>query len=278
MSGNEQQIEYWNGAVGERWVKLQDMLDAGMADIAAKALSSARAKPGMRVIDIGCGCGTTTLALAEMVGPQGAVTGVDVSMPMLGHAKARAASAKSTAQFIKADASDYAFKPENDLVFSRFGVMFFADPPAAFANIRKALKPGGRLVFACWRTAPENEWASIPFIAARDLLPEQLPADPTAPGPFAFADAKRVKNILEKAGFKNVRVEKLDTSMRMGATLNDAVEMALKAGPLARALGEIDDDALKDKIRVRVKEALKKYETADGVRAPAACWLVEASN
>ena len=278
MTGNEQQAEYWNGAVGERWVAMQDTLDAGMADIAAKALSFARVKPGMLVIDIGCGCGTTALALAEMVGPQGAVTGVDISMPMLGHAKARAASAKSAAIFVHADASDYAFKPENDLIFSRFGVMFFADPAAAFANIRKALKPGGRLVFACWRTAPENAWAAVPFAAARDLLPEQPPADPTAPGPFALADSARVKNILEKAGFKNIRIEKLDTNMYMGAGLDAAVDMSTKAGPLARALGGIDDDALKGKIRARVKDALAKYQTADGVQAPAACWLVEAGN
>jgi SAM-dependent methyltransferase len=277
MSGNEQQVEFWNGEIGTRWVAMQTMLDAAMADIAAKALSFARAKPGMDVIDIGCGCGTTTLALAEMVGPHGAVTGVDISMPMLGHAKARAASAKSAAQFIRADASDYAFRPENDLVFSRFGVMFFADPPAAFANIAKALKPSGRLVFVCWRTALENEWASTPFIAARDLLPEQPPADPAAPGPFAFADSERLKSILVKAGFGNIRIEKLDTHMRMGGGLDEALEMSLKAGPLARALREIGDDALKAKIRARVKAAIAKYETAQGVSAPAACWLVEAS-
>ncbi len=276
MSGNEQQIEFWNGPVGERWVAMQAMLDAGMAEIAAKALSFARVRPGMRVIDIGSGCGTTTLALAEMVGPAGAVTGVDISMPMLGHAKARAAQAKSTAKFVQADASDYAFAPENDLVFSRFGVMFFADPPAAFANIRKALKPDGRIAFACWRTAPENAWAAVPFAAARDLLPEQPPPDPTAPGPFALADAQRTKDILEKAGFRNIRIEKLDTHMHMGVNLDEAAEMSTKAGPLARALGGIDDDALKDKVRARVKEAIARYETANGVLAPAACWLVEA--
>lgn len=276
MPGNEQQIEFWNGAVGERWVAMQDMLDAAMADIAAKGLSFARAKRGMRVIDIGCGCGTTTLALAEMVGPEGGVTGVDISMPMLGHARARGAAARSSAQFIEADASDFAFKPEADLVFSRFGVMFFADPPSAFANIRKSLKPGGRLAFVCWRSAPENEWASVPFVAARDLLPEQPPPDPTAPGPFAFADSARVKAILEQAGFKDVRIEKLDTAMRMGATLDEAVEMSTKAGPLARALGEIQDEALKDKIHARVKAAIAKYDTGKGVLAPAACWLVEA--
>jgi SAM-dependent methyltransferase len=277
MSGNEQQVEFWNGPVGERWVAMQDMLDAGMADIAAKGLSFARAKPGMRVIDIGCGCGTTTFALAEAVGAGGAVTGVDISAPMLAFARKRGAEAKSRAQFVEADASDFPFKPENDLVFSRFGVMFFADPPAAFANIRKALKPGGRLVFACWRTLPENEWSAVPFMAARDLLPQQAPPDPTAPGPFAFADAARVKNILEQAGFRNIRIEKLDTNMHMGVGLDEAVDMSTKAGPLARALGGIEDEAVKTKIRARVKDALAKYAKPGGVSAPAACWLVEAN-
>jgi len=277
MTGNEQQVEFWNGPVGERWVAMQDALDRAMEGIAAAVLAFARAKPGMRVIDIGCGCGTTTFALAEAVGAGGTVTGIDISAPMLAFARERAAKAKSRAQFVEADASAYAFKPENDLVFSRFGVMFFADPAAAFANIRKSLKPGGRLAFVCWRTLPENEWSAVPFMAARDLLPPQAPPDPTAPGPFAFADAARVKNILEQAGFRNVRIEKLDTPMVMGRDLDGAVEMSLKAGPLARALGEIDDDALKEKIRARVKDALVKYDAPGGVSAPAACWLVEAS-
>jgi len=277
MTGNEQQIEYWNGPVGQRWVALQDMLDRGLADIGARGLEFAGAKPGMHVLDIGCGCGTTALALAKTVGLQGAVTGVDISVPMLAHARTRAASANSSAKFIEADASAYAFKPEYDLVFSRFGVMFFADPLSAFANIRKSLKPGGKLAFVCWRALPENDWAFVPFSAARELLPPQPPSDPTAPGPFALADSARLKNILEQAGFRDVHIEKLDTAMNMGADLDAAVEMSTKAGPLARALGDLEDKSVETNIRARVKEALAPYAKTNGVFAPAACWLVEAS-
>lgn len=277
MSGNETQIEYWNGKVGERWAAFQDTLDRAMSAITASVLAFAAAKPGERVLDIGCGCGTTALALAKRVAPGGRVSGIDISAPMLARAHERAREADTDIAFVEADASDFAFKPEYDLVFSRFGVMFFAGPVSAFANIRKALKPGGRMAFVCWRALRENDWASAPFAAARDLLPPQEPMDPFAPGPFAFADGERVKGILEEAGFSNVRLEELDTAMDMGADLEAAIEQSLKIGPLARALSEADE-AVKDKVRARIRDALAAYLTPQGVLAPAACWLVRARN
>ena len=276
MSGNEQQIEYWNGQVGERWASFQARLDAAMTDIASSAYAFAAVRPGERVLDVGCGCGTTALELAKAVGSSGSVVGIDISRPMLETARARAAQAGTKADFREADASDYAFKPEFDLMFSRFGVMFFADPVSAFANLRKALKPGGRLRFVCWRAAPENIWATAPFVAAMDLLPPQEAGDPHAPGPFAFADGGRLKGILTEAGFSNVRLEKLETHMNMGADVDEAVDQAFKIGPLARALSEVDD-AVKDRVRLRIADALAKFKTPSGVRAPAACWLVGAA-
>lgn len=275
MSGNEQQIEYWNGQVGERWASFQARLDAAMTDIASAAYAFAAARPGERVLDVGCGCGTTALELAKAVGSSGSVVGIDISRPMLETARARAAEAGAKIDFREADASDYVFKPEFDLMFSRFGVMFFADPVSAFANLRKALKPGGRLRFVCWRAAPENIWATAPFVAAMDLLPPQEAGDPHAPGPFAFADGERLKGILTEAGFSNVRLEKLETHMNMGADVDEAVDQAFKIGPLARALSEVDD-AVKDRVRLRIADALAKFKTPSGVRAPAACWLVGA--
>jgi len=275
MSGNEQQIEYWNGQVGDRWASFQARLDAAMTDIASASYGFAAAKPGERVLDVGCGCGTTSLEIARAVGSSDSVVGIDISRPMLETARARAAQAGTKADFREADASDYAFKPEFDLMFSRFGVMFFADPVSAFANLRKALKPGGRLRFVCWRAAPENIWATAPFVAAMDLLPPQEAGDPHAPGPFAFADGERLKGILTEAGFSNVRLEKLETHMNMGADVDEAVDQAFKIGPLARALSEVDD-AVKDRVRLRIAEALAKFKTPSGVRAPATCWLVGA--
>ena len=272
MSANAEQIEYWNGAVGERWARLQQTIDGNLAAITKALMPFAAAAPGERVLDIGCGCGTTTLLLSKAVGPGGDVTGVDISAPMLAVARGRGARAN----FMEADASTHLFHPTHDLVFSRFGVMFFADPKAAFANIRKALKPRGRLAFVCWRGTPENLWASAPFAAARDLVPPQEPADPHAPGPFAFADGERLRGILAGAGFANVRVEKLDSTMNMGATAEEAAAQALNIGPLARAAAELDDGA-REKIRDVVGKTLAKFRTADGIAPPAACWLVGAT-
>ncbi len=276
MSGNEQQIEYWNGQVGDRWASFQARLDAAMTDIASAAYGFAAAKPGERVLDVGCGCGTTSLELARAVGSSGAVVGIDISHPMLEVARRRAAETGAAVDFREADASDYAFTPEFDLMFSRFGVMFFADPVAAFANIREALKPGGRMRFVCWRSAAENLWATVPFAAVQDLLPPQDPTDPHAPGPFAFADGDRLKAILTQAGFADARLEKLETHMHMGADVDEAVEQAFKIGPLARALAQADE-GVKGEVRTRIREALAKFQTAKGIALPAACWLVGAS-
>jgi SAM-dependent methyltransferase len=273
MSDNAQQIEFWNGAVGQRWVDYQDSMDRNLSSINDALMKFAAAKPGDRVLDIGCGCGTTTMMLADAVGPSGSVTGVDISKPMLGLAKSRTKAPNVT--YIEADASTADLKPGFTLAFSRFGVMFFADPAAAFKNIRESLDAGGRVAFVCWRTLQENAWAAEPIAAARDLLPPQPPVDPHAPGPFAFADGHRLMGILMKAGFATFNGTKLDSAMNMGP-LDEAVEVSMRVGPLAAALRDVNDDAIKDKIRERLRTVLAKHATQDGVRPGAACWLVEA--
>ncbi len=263
---NADQIEYWNGEVGERWVEMQTRMDACMSDIAAAVLALAGAKPGERVLDVGCGCGATTLALAKAVGLSGHVTAIDVSRPMLDLAQRRAEEAGADIAFVEADASEQEFTAPFDLVFSRFGVMFFADPVAAFANLRHALKPKGRLRFVCWRAPAQNLWATAPFAAVKDLLPPQEEADPDAPGPFAFADDARLKAILGDAGFSGVRIEKLDTVMLLGADVPAALEQSLKIGPCARAIAGADE-ALKDQVRARIADVLVKFKTERGIAA-----------
>jgi SAM-dependent methyltransferase len=194
---------------------------------------------------------------------------------MLAVAQARAGASQADIPFIEADASTYDFQPVFDLVASRFGVMFFEDPSAAFCNIRKALAPKGRLAFVCWRAMEENGWAATPIKAARPLLPPQETPDPHAPGPFAFADAKRLEVILSSAGFKDIRIEKFDGHMDMAATVEEAAAHTLTIGPLSRAAAELDD-AAKAKVRNVVTEALKAYATPHGVRGPVACWFVKA--
>jgi SAM-dependent methyltransferase len=274
---NQQQIDYWNGAAGEKWALLQERIDLNLNDITDALLEFANAQAGERIIDIGCGCGTTTLRLGMCAGREGMAAGIDISAPMLNVARARAQAMMADIAFVEADASAYEFQPLNDLVFSRFGVMFFADPTAAFANLRNALTRKGRLVFACWRSLPENLWAAAPFASARDLLPPQEPVDPHAPGPFAFADAERLRGILERAGYSNIRIEKLDTVMNMGSTLDNAVASSLDIGPLGRVAAELDETT-KKKIKERVRQALAKFVSPRGVTPPAACWLGQAKN
>jgi SAM-dependent methyltransferase len=275
MSGNADQIEFWNGNAGQKWAAQQDVTDRMLEKIGKAALAFAAAKAGEHVVDIGCGTGTTTMALADSVGTSGQVTGVDISKPMLGLARERAAKAGKNIAFIEADASVFPFTTTIDLVFSRFGVMFFDQPAKAFENIHRALKPTGRLAFVCWRPAQENAWASVPFAAARPLLPETPPADPLAPGPFAFADPDRVKMILTEAGFRAVKVEPLNTTNNLGADLDAAAKQTLEIGPLARAAAQCDD-AAKANIVAAVKKALAQYVTPEGITPPAACWLVGA--
>jgi ubiquinone/menaquinone biosynthesis C-methylase UbiE len=275
-NANAEQIEYWNGSGGERFARHQQFIDYGLGLITDAALERAAPAQGAVALDIGCGCADTTIRLREMVGEHGAVMGVDVSQPMLRIARARAHSAGLEIRFAEADAATFNFQPVFDLVFSRFGVMFFADPVAAFANIHRALKPEGRLFFVCWRAADENAWSAIPFEAAREFLPPMEKGDPDAPGPYAFADGGRVGRILEQAGFHDVRVEKLDSVMRMGSSLDAAAENALSLGPVARASSGADEKTL-TVVRERIRAALAQYETPDGIAAPAACWLASAA-
>jgi SAM-dependent methyltransferase len=271
---NADQIAFWNGPTGQKWTQFKSDMDRNLADASAGVLALAAARPGERVLDIGCGSGKTTLALAKAVGAAGHVMGVDVSEPLLSLAKTAAAALPNVA-FVHADASRQAFEPVHDLLFSRFGVMFFDDPSAAFANIRTALKPGGRLAFVCWRPAAENEWVSVCMDAARPLLPEQPAPDPHAPGPFAFADPKRVEAILTKAGFDGVTIDKLDGVMNLGRDVDHAAFQMTNLGPLSRALNDADD-ATRARVMDAVRAAFAKIATPEGVRPGIACWLVSA--
>ena len=274
MSDNAQQIEFWNGPSGQHWASLQETTDRSLAFVTAALIPFAAATKGERILDVGCGCASTSLALANAVGPTGRVTGIDISAPMLAVARVRA-RAHANVGFLEADASAHPFEPEFDLAFSRFGVMFFSDPEAAFSNIRKALAADGRLAFVCWRSLGENVWAFAPLAAARDLVPPQEPMDPNAPGPFALADDARVRSVLGRAGFRDACAEKLDTVMNLGAGLDEAVQASLSIGPLARIASQLDESTL-EKVRAKVRAALAQFQTPAGITPPGACWLVSA--
>jgi SAM-dependent methyltransferase len=275
MPANDDQLKFWNDKAGRDWTELQERMDANLAGIHEAILTFAAPRAGEAVLDIGCGTGTTSMVLADRVGPSGRVTGIDLSEPMLGMAQRRGAG-RANLRFVRADASQHAFAPDHDLLFSRFGVMFFDDPVGAFANLRSAMKASGRLAFVCWRTPPENPWASAPVRAAKPFLPETPPPDPLAPGPFAFSDPDRIRAVLAGAGFSVPRIEHYDGVMDMGRDLDMAAAHTLRIGPLSRAVGDADATT-RQKIVAAVKDAFCPFISNQGdVAPPTACWLVEA--
>ncbi len=275
-SGNADQIAYWNGKSGLKWAADQEKLDAMMQAMADVAVAAAAVQPGESIIDIGCGTGATALALADAVGPEGRVLGVDISKPMLDVARSRIGERRHV-KFIEADAATAHFEAGSaDLVFSKFGVMFFADPEAAFRNIYKAMKPGGRLAFICWRALQENPFATIPMGAALKRLPPQPKPDPHAPGPFAFADPVRVGHILVQAGFKTPSFAAFDSEMVIGRKAESAAKEAVLMGMASRLLLEASDE-VKQQVIDDLTETYAAHMTPEGVKLPAHCWVVTAS-
>jgi len=273
---NAGQIAYWNADAGEHWASLQEYLDAQLEAHGDQAMQALAPAQGERILDVGCGSGQTSVALGQVVGPGGAVTGLDISRPLLQAARRRAeAAGAANVSFVEADAQVHAFAPASfDALFSRFGVMFFADPPAAFANIRRALKPGARLAFVCWRTPAENPFMALPFAAAAALLPPVAPPVPGAPGPFAFADQARVRDILASAGFREVELTAYDRKIG-GGDLEQTVAVSLGMGLLGRALIENPDK--RPLVIEPVREALQPHVGDDGiVRLDSASWIVTA--
>lgn len=276
---NSDQIAYWNDKAAITWTAFQDRLDAIFEPLTALALNAAAPSSGERAIDIGCGCGATVLALAGCLAPAGQVLGVDVSEPMASRARERIAAAGLTnARVVVSDAAIHDFPPGGaDLVFSRFGVMFFADPVGAFANLHRAARPRGRLLCAAWRPLGENAWFTVPLEAARHLLPPQPPADPDAPGPFAFANPDRTTRILANAGWHDVTLTRHDVPMRLAAAgqMEHATEFTSRVGMLARLLA---DEAPETRARVRqaIAEALVPYDGPDGISLRGSIWLISA--
>ena len=283
LARNEEMIRYWNEGAGPAWVAMQERLDVQVGPFGALALERAALAPGERVLDVGCGCGATTLDIARAVGERGRVTGIDVSAPMLARARARAAGAGLGERIAwRCEDAQTAALGEGafDCVYSRFGVMFFSDPPAAFANLRRALRPGGRLVFVCWQARERNPWMTVPALAAMEHVAFPPPPPPDAPGPFAFADRERVRGILEAAGFASIVHEPVERAMQLGGgDVEEALELFLAVGPVGQALREAQaGPELRARVEDAVRRALATFRTPRGVEAPAAAWIVSARN
>jgi SAM-dependent methyltransferase len=270
------QREYWNSPVGEEWARQADRTDKMFAALTRATLDALALQPGERVLDIGCGAGETTLTAARQVGPSGSVVGVDISRPLLDLGRARAQAHGFDVDFIEADAGigDIPGAPF-DAAFSRFGVMFFDDATAAFANIRSNLKRGGRLAFICWGPFLENEWTSGPVKALTPLLAGPLPPpDESLPGPLFFADPNKINTTLAASGWSHSAIDQWRGDLIVGADPKDAAAYLLKIGPSARAIAEHGlDPAAAEKL---LTERLAEAQTPAGVALGASCWIVSA--
>jgi SAM-dependent methyltransferase len=274
---NADQIAYWNGANGQRWTDRQAEQDVLLAPVLKALIDRAAPKTGERVIDVGCGCGATSIAFAERVTPGGFVLGVDISGPMLARAR-QVAPRPLPVDFVQADATVYPFDPQSfDLLVSRFGVMFFAEPAVSFANLRAALRRSGRVAFACWREPRENPWMMAPLQAVYRHVPKMPPPGPDDPGPFAFASEERVLGILTEAGFKDIAMEPVALSLdiSIGRGLEAAVQAALQIGPASRALDGHPPE-VRAAAAASVREVLTPFARGDAVPLAGSIWIVTA--
>jgi len=255
------------------WAQVREPLERQLAPLGRRALAALAPRPGETVLDIGCGGGETALELADAVAPDGTIVGIDLSAAVLAFAR-ETVKGCARVRFVQADAAVFPFEPASfDAAFSRFGVMFFADPAAAFSNIRRSLRPNGRLAFVCWRALAENALDFLPLRAASAHLPPQPADDPDAPGPFAFAKPERVRGILESAGFEQIEITAHDEQVGSG-DLDTMLAVCSRVGALGKILRE--NPELRSAALPAVRSALAAHDGPDGVTLTAATWVVTA--
>jgi SAM-dependent methyltransferase len=255
------------------WAEVREPLERQLAPLGRHTLAALAPLQGENILDIGCGGGETALDLARAVAPDGTVVGIDLSAAVLAFAR-RAAEGCERVRFVQADAQVFPFEPASfDAAFSRFGVMFFADPTAAFINVRRSLRPHGRLAFVCWRALEENPLDLVPLQAASAHVPPQPDHDPDAPGPFAFANPDRVRGILERSGFEEIGITARDEKVGSG-DLDAMLLVCSRVGALGKILRE--NPELRAAALPAVRAALAAYDGPDGVRLTAATWVVTA--
>jgi SAM-dependent methyltransferase len=266
------QAAAWNGTAGSGWVASQDLLDRTYQPIEDRLVDEISSETAHDVLDVGCGTGATTVAVARRLGAAGRCTGVDISQPMIAAARARAERAGVPTTFIVADAQVYAFEQARfDAILSRFGVMFFDDSVAAFTNLRRAAMTGAPLRSVVWRSAEENPFMTTAERAAAPLLPDLPVRRPNEPGQFAFADRDRVRGILEASGWSAIDLQPLDVPCAFSETA--LVRYVTQLGPVGRVLQQADDD-LRARVVAAVRPAFDPFVHGAEVRFTAACWMV----
>lgn len=267
-------MEYWNGVGGRSWVELHTVLEGVLAPFTDVILADCRPERVHRVLDVGCGAGSTTLAAARRLGAQGACVGIDISEPLIAVARSAAERESSPAQFILADAQTYAFEPASfDLVISRFGVLFFEDSVRAFTNLRRAVRAAGRLRFVAWRSPAENPFFTTAEQAAARFIPSLAASLKDEPARYAFSDPRQTEQILTESGWTGIEIQPLDITCTLPE--RDLIRYVTRLGSIGRVFHEVDENT-RVKVNEAVRAAMDPYVRGADVRFPAACWLVNA--
>ena len=276
---NADSAEFWNGVGAEKWLRFQDKMHTNLLPFGHEAMEAASISNDQMVLDIGCGCGDTSFEIGRRVTANGHVHGLDISNPFVTEARRRKASDDvKNVSFGCSDAQIHLFESGfYDVVFSRFGVMFFDDPVQAFRNIRNAMKPGGRLAFICWQPAADNEWVSVSLDIVAKHIPLPEPLGPEEPGPMSLGDVDRTKRILNDAGFSEIRIKGSNTPFRIGADIGEAIDFLTQLGPAGGAVFRSGaDDKVISKIATDLHHGLVPFLSPGGVRMGAATWIVTA--
>jgi SAM-dependent methyltransferase len=269
-----EQSALWNGTGGRGWVALEDLIDQLFRPVDDLLVDAVLSEPSSRVLDVGCGAGSTTVAIARRLGGSGSCTGIDVSEPMVAAARERARRERATVDFVVADAQTHRFEPASfDTITSRFGVMFFGDPSEAFANLHRAATSGARLRLVVWRSPAENPFMTTAELAAAPLLPDLPARRPNEPGQFGFADGEHVRGILEASGWSELDLQRIDVPCTFPEA--ELVRYVSQLGPVGRILQQADDE-LRARVIAAVRPAFAPYVHGAEVAFTAACWMISA--
>jgi ubiquinone/menaquinone biosynthesis C-methylase UbiE len=280
--GNAEAIEAWDGPLFDRFVRFRYIVTTGLGNHGERALRVRPPRPGERVLDVGCGFGDTTVRIAELVGPRGEAVGVDASARFIEAAGREAReSAIANARFLVADVQSAPLDGGFDLVYSRFGTMFFANPVAALRNVRAALVPGGELTMVVWRRRIDNEWLYRAQTIVEQIVsrPEEYDEPTCGPGPFSMADADTTSEILVHAGFTDVCFHRHDEPILIGRDMQEAIEMVMAIGPAGEILRLAGERAahLHGEVRAALERGFAELQTPEGILASASTWTVTAS-
>ncbi len=272
--------EFWNDTLADKFDRFREILMNGLSYHSRVPLEKLTIEPGSKIVDVGCGWGDTAIELARKTGPEGAVLGLDCVAQFLETARREAeAAGVSNVRFLAADVERYPFEPEYDFCFSRFGMMFFENPVNAMRNVRRALRPGGELMFIVWRTIDDNPWLGLPKQVILEYLdPPGDDARTCGPGPFSMANPEMVTKQLEIAGFEGIEFERNDGPVTVGSSPEDAMQFQLALGPAGEVFREAGDEAERQRGRIEeaLREALAPYEEDSGIVMPSSSWTITA--